>query len=159
MRAEHGRKISHLVKIRETLADDLHRAQEVVLEITSGGAKRTLKKGIRMSDEESGGGAHVDVGRFREDATALKEEAELPRGTPADALRLIDHDGVQQPAPAHGLHERRAQRAHGVAEDLTELRRARGELLIDENAQRGEGDGAAEGVARGQVSAVLRVNE
>lgn len=87
--------------------------------------------------------------RLREHAAALEQQAELPRRAPALALRLVDHDGVEQPAAAHVSDERGAQRGDRGSEERAKGKGTRSELLVDEDAQGGEGDGAAEGVSGG----------
>ena len=87
--------------------------------------------------------------------SALEQQAKIPSSPPLCALLLINHDRVQQPLAANFLDpsssgsnalELVQTRAHDVSEALG----ARAEVFVDDDFERGSGDGASEGVLRAQ---------
>ena len=95
---------THLVEVHETLADDLHRAQRILLR-----------------DHERRREPHASKTERSESKTMWWERPThmltcvglastprlLSRRQNCHALRLVDHNGVEQPAPADTLHQRR----------------------------------------------------
>jgi hypothetical protein len=83
--------------------------------------------------------------RLRQHPPTLQQQTKLPR-RPPPRLLLVDLNRIQQPAPPYLLDERRVQGADGGAEERAEGGGARGELLVGEDGEGGEGDSAGEGV-------------
>lgn len=85
--------------------------------------------------------------RLGEETLALHQEAELPGRAAFRALALLKDDGVEQSPATDLLDKWRADRLDLLAENLAEPLGPVGEVLVDEDIERGHGDGTAERVA------------
>lgn len=111
--------------------------------------ERGRERGRRESED-----AHVDVRRLGEDALALHDEAQVPRRPAALALGLVDDDGVEEALAADlgdpaAVRADRLELAQAGAHLVAHRLGARREVLLDDDLERGLGNGARERVLQG----------
>lgn len=171
-RRKHCRAHAYLVESFERFLDALQAQVEFLLRDDEGRseANAVCVAWLFVSDDSSEEaaaaerreeGAHVDVSRLGQDALALHDERQVPRRSTLGALALVNHDRVQQTFAAHfrdpaAFRADSLQRAEAGAHLFAKAGGARRQVFVDDDFERGLGDGARErvlfGSARGVVS-------
>ncbi len=146
-------KAAHFIQISETLADDFDRLAQISLfddewwcEAHAGykcvnGFGKATSTGVDL---------HVNVRGFREYATALQQQAELPCRASLTlllAIRFIDYDRIQQSPAADVLNKGGLEVTDRRAEEFAKNECTFSEALLHQNIQSGHGYCTAKGVS------------
>lgn len=91
---------------------------------------------------------HIDMGRFRKNAPALQEQAELPRSAALRAFLLINYYCIEKALASDFLDQGGVQRKNSGAEYLAEILCAICELLVLKDAQGRHSNSTSQGVPK-----------
>jgi hypothetical protein len=84
---------------------------------------------------------------FSEYASALEEQTQLPRRSPASAHLLVDDNSIEQTPPSNFSDKRMIECANRCAEMLPEDRSPRAKLLVDQHLECRHRNSASKGIS------------
>jgi len=91
---------------------------------------------------------HINMSRFRKNAPALQEQAELPRSAALGAFLLINYHCIEKAFASDFLDQGGVQRKNSGTEYLAEILCAIRESLVHKDAQGRHSNSTSQGIPK-----------